>query len=66
MTFSCLCARPTCGRCFPSGQVRVKCPACGWRGKQHECDTFVDVNDVPYCDVACPKCECACNEVDED
>ncbi len=67
MTGPCICGDPACGRCFHSGQTRVECPACGWKGKQHECDTFCDaVTGEPYCETACPMCEVACVENEPD
>ena len=54
----CLCGDPACGRCFPCGQVDMRC-SCGWAGKRHECgseelsERIVDI---------CPECGHDCEE----
>lgn len=49
-----MCGDPACGSCFPSGQARVKCTSCTWKGKRYECGT--DEQSDRIIDI-CPECE---------
>ncbi len=52
----CLCGDPACGWCFPSGQVHIECPECGWEGKVCDIGFTSDEDSEFDVDNGCPKC----------